>query len=325
MAAVLLAGCGSGGSSSTETSTPVPVEPTEIDLTLDGYSGPATAGILIAEEREYFDELGVNVWVRTPVSKLNPLTYVATKEVALAVTHQPQLVLAQAKGAPVVAFGSLIPEPTAAMIWLKGSKIRDISDLKGKTIVFTGLPFERDFLGVALASAGLTLDDVKLERADYKLVPALVSGRADAIFGASNVEGAELEARGLKPVITPAESLGLPAYEELVLITRRDRLAKEPEVIERFMEALARGTAVAIEDPKAAARAIEGSLGADTSLSSEATEAGVDATVPLLSPDAEMDSGQAEELVNWMQGEGMIKQAMSVSDLLTNDYLSESP
>ena len=319
-AAVVIAGCGSG--ESTETSPPVPVEPTEIDLTLDGYSGPATAGIVIAEERGYFDELGVNVWVRTPASKLNPLRYVVEKEVALAVTHQPQVVLAQAKGAPVVAFGSLIPDPTAAMIWLKDSKIEDVGDLKGKTIAFTGLPFEREFLGVVLAGAGLTFDDVKLERADYELVSALASGRAGAIFGASSVEGAELEARGLEPVITPGESLGLPGYEELVLIARPERLAKEPEVIERFMEALARGTAEAIEDPKAAAHAIEESYGADTALSPKATEAAVQATVPLLSTDGEMDADQAEGLVDWMQEEGMIEQAMPASDLLTNDYLA---
>ena len=40
------------------------------------------------------------------------------------VTQQPQVALARKTGHPIVAVGSLISQPTAAMIWLKGSKIR---------------------------------------------------------------------------------------------------------------------------------------------------------------------------------------------------------
>ena len=274
---------GCGESEETESIKLPPPEPKELDITLDGYPSAQNVGILIAEQRGYFEEVGLDIWVRTPVSRLNPLRYVVEGEVALAVSHQPQVVLAEEKGAPVAAFGSLIPEPTAAMIWLKKSKIDEIADLRGKTIAITGLPFERDHLQSILAEAGLTLNDVKVERADYDLVPALLSGRADAILGSSNLEGAELESRGLDPVITPVTDLGVPAYDELVLIARPDLLSEDPRSIRNFMTAVERGTATAIEDPKAAAAAIEGSIGADPDASRKSTAAEVKATLPLLS------------------------------------------
>jgi ABC-type nitrate/sulfonate/bicarbonate transport system substrate-binding protein len=72
------------------------------------------------------------------------------------------------------------------------------------------------------------------------LVSALLSGRADAIFGGSwNVEGIELESRGAEPVITRIQDLGIPDYEELVMVARSDLVADDPRLIRDFMSAVA--------------------------------------------------------------------------------------
>lgn len=301
-ASFLLVGCG-GGSGTAETPKLPPLS-RELDITLDGYPGPENVAIMMAEKRGYFEDEHLKVWIRTPQSRMRPLLYVAGKEVALAVSHQPQVVLAADKGAPVTAFGSLISQPTAALIWLKKSKIGGIADLKGKTIAITGLPFERAFLESILERAGLKPSDVKIEGADYELTPALESGRADAIFGSWNLEGAELEAEGLHPVVTKVQSLGIPAYEEFVLISRSERLAKEPGVIRRFMSAVERGTAAAIEDPKAAVNLIA-QLRAEKP--SPALKAKVRETLPLLSKSGEMEPGRADRLASWMREQGMVE------------------
>jgi putative hydroxymethylpyrimidine transport system substrate-binding protein len=222
---------------------------------------------------------------------------------------------------PITTFGSLISEPTAAMIWLGKSGIDDVSDLEGKSIGISGLPSERALLENVLQREGLTPDDVEITLSDYDMVPDLVSGRVDAILGAANVEGAELEARGLNPVVTPLSDFGVPSYEEFVLIIRSDRLAKDPNMVRAFMTAVARGTAAAIEDPKAAASVMERSVGADPDRSRKVNEALVEATLPLLSRDGAMDPDQAESLASWMEEEGMVEEAPSADELLTNDYL----
>ncbi len=312
-------GCG-GGSDPQTTAKPIrPLSPPrELDITIDGYQGPENVGLLMAYYGGYFERLGLKIWIRTPESRLRPLPYVAEEEVALAVSHQPQVVLAGDKEAPVAAFGSLISQPTLALMWPKKAKIGGIADLKGKTVAITGIPFEKEFLEGVLARAGLKPGDVKIKVADYELVPTLLSGQADAIFGSWNVEGVELEKKGLQPVIKRVQDLGIPPYEELVLIARPERLAKEQQVIRTFMAALARGTAAAIEDPEEAAQLVAKLRGEKLT---PALKAEVKATVPLLSKTGEMDPEKASGLTEWMHEQGMIEEEPSVSDLFSNNYL----
>jgi putative hydroxymethylpyrimidine transport system substrate-binding protein len=279
-------------------------------------------GILTAIQQGYFEEAGIYVFAGIPLEPNRPVGYVSQGIGSIGVTQEPQLAIGKAKGAPVVAVGSLIDRPTAAMIWLQGSKIHGIADLKGKTIAIPGVPFQKAFLKKVLAQAGLTLDDVKVENARYELVPALVSGRADAIFGGSaNIEGVELESQGEKPVVTPVQDLEIPDYEEDVVIARKDLVAKDPQLIRDFMAAVARGTATALEDPKSAFFAIKYSVEAELPADRPTTEAEIEATLPLLSKSGEMSPGRASHLVKWMQQEGMIQKQPPPSALLTNDYL----
>ena len=74
--------------------------------------------------------------------------------------------------------------------------------------------------------------------------------------GFSNVEGVDLRLRGKDPVVTPVDQLGVPTYDELVLVAKRKRLEEDPQAIRLFLAALARGTAAAVEDPQAATEAL---------------------------------------------------------------------
>jgi ABC-type nitrate/sulfonate/bicarbonate transport system substrate-binding protein len=290
----LLAGCGGGGgdAGTTETRPERPPKLQDVNVTIDGVPGPESAGLFMAAERGYFEDQGLEVLLMAPSHPPRPLWYTANRTVDLAVSHEPQVVLSRKKGAPVVAVGSIVPRPTMAMIWLGKSRIERIADLRGKTIAYPGVLFQRKLLETVLAKAGLTLADVTLKRVDYDLVPALVSGRADAIFGGSwNVEGVELETRGLKPVIRPVTELGIPDYDELVVIGRTDRVAKDPEMFRRFLAAATRGAAAAAEDPEAATEAIATYASEYGDVNRKALQAGVEATLPLLSKTGRLRQG----------------------------------
>lgn len=316
---------GCGGDASTETAAKIKplYPPRELSITLDGYYSAENAGILMAWKRGFFEDLGIEIGVFEPGSPSRPIPYVTDGEVDLSISHEPQIALAQENGVPVVAVAGVVPQPTAALIWLKKSKLGGIADLKGKTIGFAGLSFEKSLLQSILARAGLTLDDVKVENLRYELVPALAGGRVDAVVGGSwNVEGIELEERGLQPVVKRVQGLGVPPYEELMLIVRRDRLEKEPQVIRDFIAAMNRGTTAAIEDPKAAANVIASAV---SDPNRAAIEAELEATLPLLSRSGRMDPEQASGLLDWMHEEGLAPSPPSASELLTNDYLESQP
>jgi putative hydroxymethylpyrimidine transport system substrate-binding protein len=325
-AALLIAGCGGQGGAETAGDSEAFRPIRNLTVTLNGHEGPENAGILMAEAKGYLADARLSVSVFTPVLPARPVQYVVTRQDDLGVTQEPQLVLAKEKGAPVIAVGSLVNQPTAAMIWLKKSHIDDIADLKGKAIALPGVPFQEVFLESVLARHGLTLDDVEVKNVGYGLVPALVSGRADAIFGGSwNLEGAELETRGLKPVITRPRSLGLPSYDEFMVIARPDLVAKQPGVIRDFMSAVIRGNAAAIEDPDAAAKAIEEAGLGGSKLSRKALEAEVAATSPLLSKSGYMSSEEAIRLVDWLHRQDMLKTFPTPPMRLTNDYVPWRP
>jgi len=331
VAIVVLAGCGGSDGESTvagprsvpQTKPKKPLR--KMSITLDGYAGPENVGVLTARWEKYFDEDGIELTTYSPTEPSRAVRYTADGTVDVGISREPELVMAQSQGIPLVAIGSLVSEPTAAMIWLGKSKIKGIADLKGKTIGFAGLPMQGELLRSVLAQAGLSLSDVKLKDVGYNAVPTLVKGKVDAIFGAGwNLEGTQLEALGAEPVITRVQDLGIPPYEEFLVVARRDRLKKEPELFSDFMAAVSRGTATAIENPDLAFEVVNEDVESDFRVSPKAREAQVEATLPLLSESGEMDPAQAKRLVDWMHSEGMIKKKPSPSSLLTNRYLPQS-
>lgn len=294
-----------------------------LSAVFDGRLGPANAGLRLAIERGYFEDLGFDVAAGSPAAPAKTVPYVSSGAIEFGLTQLPQLLIARDNGAPLVAVGSLVPEATAAMIWLKRSRIRGIADLKGKTIAIPGLAFQKALLEAVLRRAGLKLADVEVKRVEYDLVSALLEGRADAIFGGSwNIEGAALEAGGADPVIRRVDDLGVPPYDELVIVARTDLVAEEPQEVRDFMSALARGVADEEKDPRAAVELIEKSFESSPESNRKETEAGVDATLPLLSTGGHMDPGQAREMVDWMYEEGLVRRKLPVSELLTNEYLA---
>jgi putative hydroxymethylpyrimidine transport system substrate-binding protein len=334
LAAALLAGCGGGdgvaqgGTNAGETlgsaesteaaeNPPPRQEPVTVWVALDGWETAETLGIVMGEKRGYFTKSQLFLTTLAPVTPALSIPDVVNGSDLIGVAHGPEVVLAKEKGAPIVILGSLVPHPTAAMIWLKKSNIGGIADLKGKTIAIPGLSFQRSFLESVLARGGLTLDDVKVMKVGNDLVPALVKGRADAIFGGSaNLEGADLKARGLAPVFTPARALGIPDYEELVLVARADRTEEEPEVMRDFATATAHGATAAAERPKEALKALEfaGERNPEIGLKARAEE--VEQTIPLLSDTGHVDEKRLEGLVDWMFEQKMIQSKLPVETLL---------
>jgi putative hydroxymethylpyrimidine transport system substrate-binding protein len=326
--ALLLAGCGGGGSDAeraqAQAESPLPFR--NVTISLNDRGSPQNVGILMAQQRGYFADAHLSVSILSPILPARPVQYVVTRQDELGVTQEPQLTVAKAKGAPVIAIGTLLHRATGSMMWLKKSHIGGIADLKGKTIAIPGVPFQKDFLASVLARNGLTPGDVKVKSVGYNLVPALLSGRADAIFGGSwSQEGVELESRGLQPVITRPKNLGFPPYDEAMVIARPDFVARRPGTIRDFMSAVARGTSAAVEDPLGAVKAVEELSLGGIYVGHKTLVAEVTTTLPLLSKSGYMYSEKSIRLTDWMHEQGMITQVPTPAELLTNKYVSWRP
>jgi putative hydroxymethylpyrimidine transport system substrate-binding protein len=205
------------------------------------------------------------------------------------------------------------------MIWLKKSGIKGVADLRGKTVATAGIPYQDAYLKTILARANLAPDDVKAVNVGFGLLPALVGGSAEAMLGGfSNVEGVDLRVRGKDPVVTPVDQLGVPTYDELVLVANRQRLEEDPEPYRLFLAALARGTAAAVKSPGATVDAL---VAANGDLDPKLTRAEVDATLPVLSTDGRMNAAEWAGFIAWMRQNDLIASEPAPSEVLSNAYL----
>jgi putative hydroxymethylpyrimidine transport system substrate-binding protein len=298
-----------------------------LSLTLDFYPNADHAGIYLAQELGYFEEAGLDVSIAAPSDPSAPIKLVAAGQSDLAISYEPEVALAHEQGLDVIAIGALVNRPLTSLIWLRKSGIKGVGDLKGKTVATAGIPYQDAFLKTILSRVKLSPADVKAVNVGFGLLPALVGGSAEAMLGGySNVEGVDLRQRGKDPVITPVDRLGVPTYDELVLVANRKALAAEPEKFRLFIAALQRGTDAAVEQPKAATKAV---LEANNGLDAKLTEAEVEATLPLLGarageqPYGYMNPDEWRTFAGWMRDNGLIDSLPEPGELLSNAYLSD--
>ncbi len=317
--AVGLAACG-------EKSEDVAGEKEPLSLVLDFYPNPDHAGIYMAEKLGYFEEAGLDVDIQTPSDPAAPLKLLAAGRSDLAISYEPEVMLAHEQGLDVKAVAAMVNRPLTSMIWLKKSGIGGVAGLRGKTIATAGIPYQDAYLKTILARAKLKPSDVKTVNVGFGLLPALLGGRADAMLGGfSNVEGVDLRLRGSDPVVTPVDKLGVPTYDELVLVARGKQLEEDPKAIRLFIAALARGTAAAASNPKAAAKAL---LEANPDLDPKLTKAELAVTLPLLAPTSGgnrpygyMAPNQWREFSGWMRDNELISSLPAPEEVLSNAYL----
>jgi putative hydroxymethylpyrimidine transport system substrate-binding protein len=297
-----------------------------LSLTLDFYPNADHAGIYMAQKLGYFEEAGLDVSIDTPSDPAAPLKLVAAGQSDLAISYEPEVALAHDKGLDIVAAAALVNRPLTSLMWLGKSGIKGVGDLKGKTVATAGIPYQDAFLKTILARAKLSPSDVKVVNVGFGLLPALLGGSAEATLGGySNVEGVDLRQRGKDPVITPVDQLGVPTYDELVLVANGKALAEDPEKYRLFIAALQRGTNAAVEQPRVATQAV---LEANNGLDPKLTEAEVEATLPLLGartsgqPYGYMDPTEWRTFAGWMRDNGLIESLPEPSELLSNAYLS---
>ncbi|HYG97456.1 MAG TPA: ABC transporter substrate-binding protein [Solirubrobacterales bacterium] len=294
-------------------------------LTLDFYPNPDHAGIYMAQKLGYFEEAGLDVSIETPSDPAAPVKQVAAGRSDLAISYEPEVALAREQGLDIVAVAALVNRPLTSMIWLGKSGIKGVADLKGRTIGTAGIPYQDKFLETILGRVDLTPEDVKVVNVGFGLLPALLSGSAQATLGGfSNVEGVDLRERGKGPVVTPVDQLGVPTYDELVLVARRQSLEEDPDTFRLFLAALERGTEAAVAQPGAATTAI---TEANPDLEPKLAAAEVKATLPLLGartpgqPYGYMDPEEWATFAGWMRDNGLIESLPQPSELLDNGYL----
>ncbi|TBR38592.1 transporter substrate-binding domain-containing protein [Marinomonas agarivorans] len=220
-----------------------------VTLMLDWFVNPDHAPLIVALQKGLFEQQGLNVVIQEPSDPSLPPKLVAAGQVDLAVSYQPQLIQDVAVGLPLVRISTLIGTPLNTLIVLKNSSINNISDLKGKTIgVAIAGGVSEATINAMLMTSGISLQDVKTINVGWGLASSLASKKVDAIYGGyRNFELHQLAEEGMQGRAFFVEEEGVPPYDELIVIAKKNDIS--PLTIKKFNKALELATQYLVNHP----------------------------------------------------------------------------
>jgi putative hydroxymethylpyrimidine transport system substrate-binding protein len=294
------------------------------DLALDWFPNPDHVAIYEALKEGYFGDVGLELKPHVPSDPAAPIKQVAAGRVDLAISYEPEVFLARQQGLPVVAVAALVQRPLTSLMAIGKKDIHAPADLPGKRVGTAGIPYQSAYLKTILERAGVKASSVKETNVGASLLPAMLSGKVDATLAAFwNVEGVELRQRGKRPSIIPVDRLGVPDYDELVLVANEKRLDQERDNLRLVIGAVAKGAQQARRDPRGAAKAL---LDANKDLKPKLTRASVRVTLPALFPKGDrpwgyMDPQQWRVYGAWMLAHNLLRTRPLASKAFTNGLL----
>ncbi|GGF99846.1 ABC transporter substrate-binding protein [Rhizobium wenxiniae] len=229
---------------------------TNIKFTLDWkFEGPA-AGFLLAVDKGYFKEEGLNVTIDTGNGSVEAIPRVATGTYQMGFGDINSLIkfLDEDPSQKVKAAMMIYERPTFAVVGRKSLGVTtDPKSLEGKKL--GAPPPDGAFAQWKAFKQVAKIDDSKItiESIGFPVrEPMLAKGDVDAVFGFAFSVILNLKAQGIADddiaTILMAEH-GLNLYGNSVLVNT-DFAKENPEAVKGFMKALAKGFAAAVANPK---------------------------------------------------------------------------
>lgn len=296
-----------------------------LTLMLDWVPNADHVGLYRAVAEGDFARAGIDLHVQVPTDPATPLQLVAAGKVDAAISYEPEVLLARDRGLPLVSVAAIVQRPLTSIISLGTKRITSPAQLRGKRVGDAGIGYQHAYLDTLLAHAGVAAGSVSEVNVGANLVPAMLSGRVDATLGGYwNYEAIQLQQAGKRPNVTRVDQVGVPTYQELVLVVRRSTIASHTDLIRRFTQALARGYESVRRNPQAGVNSL---VSANPGLDRKLQLASVQATLPAFFPTGGhpwgwQDSGQWDAYGHWMLRNHLISNTGAVADASTDELLA---
>jgi putative hydroxymethylpyrimidine transport system substrate-binding protein len=295
-----------------------------VKLALDWYPNANHLGLFIAQEKGYFAQENLQVTLYTPVDPSTVLLTVGSGQDDFGLSYQPDVLLARAKGVPVVSILGMVQHPLNSVMTLERSGLTRPRDLVGKKVGYPGIPTNEPLLDTMLKADGARgLPDVELVNVGFDLVPALLSQRVDAVVGAYwTHESIVMQNQGHPVHIMRMEDWGVPDYYELVLVTQTQTLQHKPDVVARFVRAVRRGYLDAVKDPQGGVDILL--KGTKAEVDERIERPGATLLVPLWQTDAlpfgTQEAAKWQRFTQWMQANGLLDSAVKATEAFSDRF-----
>lgn len=284
----------------------------KVTLMLDWFVNPDHAPIIVAQEKGFFTDAGLEVEVVAPADPADPPKLVAAGKADYAISYQPQLHLQVHEGLPLTRIGTLIATPLNCLMVKADGPVQKIEDLKGKKIGYSVSGVEDALVGQILKTAGLTMSDVEMVNVNWSLSPALIAGQVDATIGGyRNFELTQMRLEGAEGRCFYIEEQGVPTYDELIFVANPEKLDKDRA--SRFLNAVERGAQYMVNHPDEAWELFSSTA---PDLKDELNSAAWKDTLPRFSQSpAALDQGRYARFEAFLKDAGLIDTTLPVSEL----------
>ncbi len=283
-----------------------------LTVILDWFVNANHEALLSAQYDGAYARAGLDVRFVVPADPGSPPRLLAAHQADLCVSYQPELALLDAAGLGLVRVGTLEDTPLTTLLVAASGPIRSLADLKGRRVGASIGATDEALLRAMLGTVGLRTTDVTLTEVNFQIEQALMSHSVDAVIGGMrNYEQIDLRQRGFKATAFNPEDHGVPPYDELILLARRDD-AHDPRVV-RFLAALREGTATLLVHPD---RMWDAFVKDHPDENTPLNHAAWFATLPHLARDpARLDAQRYAAFQDFMVREGTLKTALPVDQI----------
>lgn len=297
----------------------------EVSVALDWTPNTNHTGIFAADALGYFAAEGIQLNVLEP-SPVVSLQLVASGRADFGVSSQEYVTMARAEGTPVVSIAALYPHNTSGFAALSSTGIASPADFAGHRYGGWGSDLESVMIDTVMKDAGAdpsTVEVVNLGTLDF--ATAAQAGLADFFWIYYGWEGIHAQLMGLHVTYLPLASLDpVLDYYTPVIVASEKTISEKPDLVRRFLSALARGYTFVATSPDAGAKfllAQAPELDRDLVLASQRWLATQSETT--IGAWGRQDPEVWRRFASWAFDHGLVRQAIVPDAAFTNAFLPE--
>jgi ABC-type nitrate/sulfonate/bicarbonate transport system substrate-binding protein len=227
----------------------------KVTVMLDWVPNTNHTGLYVALDKGWYRDQGLDVQIIQPGEGGTPVQVVAAGKAEFGISYQEETSLARAQDVPVVSIAAIIQHNTSSFAAPAAKGIKRPKDLEGKKYGAFGSPIEKAVLDVLMKCDGGDVNQVDF--VDIGTSDFFVATQRDVDFAwiFDGWTGIEAGLRGveLTEVRLADWTNCLPDYYTPILVTGESLIARQPDLVKRFMAATSKGYQFAITNPKEAA------------------------------------------------------------------------
>ncbi|OMD46909.1 ABC transporter substrate-binding protein [Paenibacillus borealis] len=309
----LLSGCASAkdpdtSAASSENSSG---NPHKLTIMLDWYPNAVHSFLYAAQQNGYFAEEGLEVDIQMPADSNDALKLVAAGKADLALSYQPQVLMARSEGIPVKSVAALVRHPLNHLLVPAESAITGPKKLTGKNAGYSSIPLYEAMLRTMVKYDGGDPASLNLIDVGFDLIPALSTGRTDGIIGGFiNHEALILEKEGHPVTSFDPTDYGVPDYYELVLVASEQGLLDSEDDYRKFMNAARKGQQFVQEQPQQALEILFAHEDATAPLDQAIETKSLEILLPLMDagklPFGQQEEKSWENVHTWLSENGLL-------------------